>query len=112
MEMGGGGRRERREYIMKMGMGCEEGPRAGKGGAEGREEGWVQVCGGDERERERGWEGGRGGREGKGETGASVSVLVSRDVAVGRDPAEGYSFVSRVEAGQVFYDRSEEGVRT
>src|SRR5215469_3641125 len=60
-ERGGG---EGREYVMKMGMGCEEGPRTGKGGAEGRENGWVQVCGGDERERERGWEGGWGeGRE-------------------------------------------------
>src|SRR5215469_10743861 len=60
------GRGEGREYVMKMGMGCEEGPRTGKGGAEGREKGWVQVCGGDERERERGWEGGWGGREGVG----------------------------------------------
>src|SRR5215469_11897692 len=56
------GGRERREYIMKMGMGCEEGPRTGKGGAEGREEGWVQVCGGDERERGGGGVGGKGGK--------------------------------------------------
>src|SRR5215469_10946801 len=34
------------------------------------------------------------GREGGGESGASVCVLVSWDVAVGRDPAEGYCFVS------------------
>ena len=53
-----------------------------------------------------------GGKEGKGETGASVSMLVTRDVAVGRNPAESYSFVARVEASQVFYDGSEERVRT
>ena len=44
--------------------------------------------------------GGREGRkEGRGEPGASVCMLISQDVAVGRDTAEGYGFVSRVEAG-------------
>ena len=90
---------------MKVGMGGEEGPEiVGKGGAEGREEGWVQVRSRDESDGERGGKGGRGRREGGGEPGASVCMLVSWDVAVGRGPAEGYSFVSRVEAGQIFYD--------
>ena len=83
-------------------MGGEKRPGIGKGGADGREEGWVQVPGRDESDGERG--GGRGRREGGGEPGTSVCMLVSWDVAVGRDPAEGYSFVSRVEAGQIFDD--------
>ena len=96
---------------MKVGMGGEEGPGIGKGGAEGREEGWVQVRGRDESDVERWGKGGRGRREGRGEPGASVCMLVSWDVAVGRDPAEGYSLVSRVEAGQILHDGSEERVR-
>src|SRR5215469_8310485 len=50
---------------MKVGMGGEEGPGIGKGGAEGREEGWVQVPGRDESDGERG--GRKGGGEGREE---------------------------------------------